>query len=81
MLEVLKSLLEIAKPYFLKITPTLGLTATSSELFFRMCLQGRHCHRSAAGVALGLQSPLANVVLAALVQSRLMAVLPPEWQC
>lgn len=30
-------------------------------------------------MALGLQSPLANVVLAALVQSRLMAVLPPEW--
>lgn len=78
--EVLKSLLETAKPYFLKITPTLGLIATS-ELFFRMCLQGRHCHRSAAGVALGLQSPLANVVLAALVQSRLMAVLPPEGQC
>lgn len=78
MLEVLKSLLEL-KPYFLKITPTSGLTAISSELFFRMCLQGRHRHRSAAGVALGLQSPLANV-LAALVQSRLMAAPPPEWQ-
>lgn len=45
-----------------------------------MCLQGRHCHRIVADVALGLQSPLANVVLATLVQSRLMAVPPSEWQ-
>lgn len=45
-----------------------------------MCLQGRHCHRIVADVALGLQSPLANVVLATLVKSRLMAVPPFEWQ-
>lgn len=80
MLEVLKSLVETAKPYFLKITPISGLIATSLELFMRMCLQGRHCPRSVAGVARGLQSPLANVVLATLVQSRLVAVPPAGWQ-